>query len=67
MYAFQSEYVLYSCLNVKKLLDRNRRVETSQLICIANQLAGFYTVRVFIEKCFQKDYKFNSNYNFMQL
>ena len=29
-------------------------------------LAGFYTIRVFTEKCFWTDYNFKSSYNFMQ-
>ena len=31
-------------------------IETSQLICVANQLAGFCGVRVFTEGCFRINY-----------
>ena len=32
-------------------------IETSQMICKALQLTGFYAVRVFSERCFQTDLK----------
>ena len=32
-------------------------IETSQLICKALQLTGFYIIRVFSEKCFRTDFK----------
>ena len=41
-------------------------IELSQLICIANQLAGFCMIRVFAERCFQTDYNSDINFNIMQ-
>ena len=32
-------------------------IETSQSICNANQLTGFYMIRVFSERCFWPDYR----------
>ena len=37
-----------------KLLS-HYHIKTSQLICIVNQLAGFFMVQVFTEECFGKD------------
>ena len=33
-------------------------IETSQLIWVANQLTGFYMMRVFTARCFRTDYSF---------
>ena len=32
-------------------------IETSQLICEALYLTGFYVIRVFSERCFRTDFK----------
>ena len=43
-------------VNSKIIFTQNSyHIKTSQLICIANQLAGFYVVQVFIEGHFGKD------------
>ena len=34
---------------------------------IVAKLAGYYTIRAFTERCFRKNYKFDSDYNFMRL
>ena len=41
-----------------KIIVCSSHIETSQLICNSNQLAGFNTIRVFTERCFRTDYKF---------
>ena len=52
--------IVYSEIPFRKT---SHHTETSQLVCKANQLAEFYTRRVFTERCF-RDYNFSSNYNY---
>ena len=55
---FSSEKIIaITCLGI--LFTKNfYRIETSQFICIAYQLSGFYILRVFIERYFGTRYSY---------
>ena len=53
-------YELHKCS--KNIFTQNPyHIKTSPLICIVNQLAGFFTVQIFIEGYFEKDWYFKSD------
>ena len=47
-------------ISVKLVSYRNKKID------LQNKLAGFYTTWDLTKRCFQTDYNFNSNYNFIQ-
>ena len=56
--------IVYMCkrisINVCSEIPFNKNpchTETSQPICFANQLTGFYTIRVFTERYFRADFR----------
>ena len=47
---------MFNLCSVIYLSKNLHHIEPNQMICIANELAGFYIIQVFTERFFQTDF-----------